>query len=764
MKNPLHHTDVSEIADLAKYLARPYRHGTYTLSQTASAKIVTLPLTLSAYYDNHPNWSRTRGAFGMRATACFRLEIAATPQHSGIIRMCLDPTSTGKRSDNPMQISYLPGVEVNINNTLTAELRCPYISPFTFMNLAGSAVNNGTLYVYCMTAIGTATGATAPTCTLWTWLEDIEFVAPTAGATKTITPAAITSRDARLEDVQPHKPILPPLDDYTLYESEIVDQSGSFVAPRKAGFTVKEAQPASLSSLLASGSFALNLIKGTGIPLLSGLAGMASWATSIAANAASAYGWSRPRGEAKNKKVYSSRNTGQFNISSINNSHSLALTSDPTVDVFPIAGSGIDEMSFEYLFGHYGVISSLNWAASAAVDTDIYYCNVTPLTFNYQSGNNVYTAQPSTSINSYLSPMNYVADSFKYWRGNVKFRIKLASTKFHSGKLLVGFIPTNRNVLDWTSAGVRIILPTPTTAFDFKSVVWDIRSEVELEFEVPFIATTPYTNTTSGIGTFFIRVIEKLNAPTNVPNTVPILVEVKGTPSFELAALDYTQYITSQANDFAAHNTPTASPSTSTIGEKIMSLKQMISRAVPFDIQQKDIDTKPNTSAGQYYLPRLPFNCALDSTAFPGFKYWKKWQQFYAFQRGSTNYTLMAPDKDTHIIARTALYNADQFSDAILISEADGTLHFTIPYAGTTPYVSTHLGTGDYFALIDWNSPKPLAVFISAGDDYQMGYFCGLPPVTQQLGVQTPEKPLMSNWLGRAPYPVPPVTTTITTP
>jgi len=133
-----------------------------------------------------------------------------------------------------------------------------------------------------------------------------------------------------------------------------------------------------------------------------------------------------------------------------------------------------DEMDVNTIIKMPMLIYQSTFASTAAPQSILYYVPVTPsLAANIGNYQTQETRQPT-----YLA---YLSRFFCFWRGSIQFEFEFVATRFHSGKLLVGFIP-NFNPAGLTYQAISTATP---------SAVIDIQQTSKVSFVVPFQSTTP---------------------------------------------------------------------------------------------------------------------------------------------------------------------------------------------------------------------------------------------------------------------------------
>lgn len=725
------YTDVSSVNDLKQYFSRPILIDTINYNSGIRTSLATYELTTSSTKARIRNFDRISGCFGWRATFCFRLQAIATPFQAGRVRMAFQPfrnQTAYDRLSSVTPISQLPGVDLDIAETTSAILKVPFISNKNYFNYQTQADDDlGTVGVFAYTSVALAAGATSPKIAVWHWLEDFEIIAA--------APAAIEFSPVPAALVAPPTGVSP-------FESVQLDtiieaQAGRYKAASSAE---SDAIPGNLSNVLSAGS-KLALWGMSKIPLISSFAGPTSWMLRETAKIAASYGWSKPLNSTPNSRMIQTVNTYQSNVDGADTTFSLGASVDNAVQPLPgFAGTNVDEMSIDYVKGVYTAISNPSLSAIFPVDTLIYACNITPSAMWFQGGNDNYSSVTlGTQVAFWPSSVMGLSNCFNLWRGGFKFRIKMSKTKFHTGRLLLGFTPVR------TSVSAGHFLPTDYNSMDFKSVIWDLREGNVIEFEVPFISEYSWIENEASIGTFHITVVEPLQGPDTVASTVPFIVEVAGAPDLEFAFPNTPEYWPAPTNSvyvaqsgvfepYATENTTTQAANC--IGEKINSVKQLLSKAsfiastfsnLTFYIRSVEPPTWSAGTAGELL--------GLDPSWRAYFNF------FYGMERGGLCYHLTPNGRDALITASIAYFpSIESPISNTTHMESSTAMHVKVPYYSrwsrniTGSFIDVP-GTQLIVRSSFGPSTTRLLVQERAADDFQFGYYLGAPPLARGISV-----------------------------
>lgn len=147
------------------------------------------------------------------------------------------------------------------------------------------------------------------------------------------------------------------------------------------------------------------------------------------------------------------------------------LCLDPKNEVTVASGvAGVEEddpLAFSRLLTHESYLTVATMTGSNAVDTLLWSAIVNP---HYAYNAAGYRTMP---------PVTYFSPNFRFWRGSLVYKFKFVKTRFHRGRVLISYDPNG----DITGTA-----DTETSTF---SRIVDLEQESEVEFEVPYKATSP---------------------------------------------------------------------------------------------------------------------------------------------------------------------------------------------------------------------------------------------------------------------------------
>lgn len=185
------------------------------------------------------------------------------------------------------------------------------------------------------------------------------------------------------------------------------------------------------------------------------------------------------------------------------------------------------------------LLSTLTWLKSDPSATLKFTIPVTPTLA-------AYTAPTATAQGSRdYSFCSWVAQPFAFWRGSLNYRITVASTQQHTGRLIATWIPG-----DQLLNGVSVLLPNPSLSdlVLYPSIVFDLAENKEFNISVPYQTSTPFkkirsqdlgstTDVDSVNGVLYVYVLSPLSGPAVVSDTIDINIYMSAGKDIQFKGL-----------------------------------------------------------------------------------------------------------------------------------------------------------------------------------------------------------------------------------
>jgi len=248
------------------------------------------------------------------------------------------------------------------------------------------------------------------------------------------------------------------------------------------------------------------------VPVLTEFAEPVAWAAATAAGVATTLGYGNPRTETPPVATMG-RTRDMCTVDQAVPGFVYAFSGSARVGKVPPGGITVeDELHFGHLLPMSVYLDQIVWQTSQGAD----YGLLEDLSISTGLG-----VLNDAGLMLAYAPWRAVLGMFCYWRGHIRITIKIAKTRFHSGRLLCFFDcdPTIvHNVSDGSEMLPRLII--------------DLESGNEWTFEFPFPAQNMYNRVYDGLvlGSFSIRVLTPLTACGAAASSVDIILETSVRP------------------------------------------------------------------------------------------------------------------------------------------------------------------------------------------------------------------------------------------
>lgn len=734
-------------------LGRPTRvNGGDFVNGSIATKIIDLPSPITLLPSGYNNLI---GTAGLRATICYRLEIVAAPQTSGIVKLVIEPIPAlgFSKTRHRATCATMYNVEVNLANASVAEIRCPFIWDRDYWDLKSTYVDDYFLYAavcpYLPVQWDTTTVST-PSYSLYRWLEDIEQVGKTTALV------------------------------------EVIPQSAN-------GQVKSERYVGPISSWMGFGSRVASAL--SVIPSLSKLTSPLSWALDTGAKVAAHFGYSKPYNGTPSSVIYMSQGRSLNTCADQEMLQPMGMFANNQVATLTgMNCTDDDEMAINYLTSIPGAIATFELTPTDTINSIKYVTAVNPAFFCMQMISDGVSGFAQKHMACIIrsrtmvigdrapciipTPMGLMASHFQYWRGGIVFRVKFASTKFHSGRVLLSFIPSVDPVA--SVSGVVSVAPDFSKRYDFENILVDLRTTSEVDLCVPYIYPTMWCRTDMDIsrypsnqvsppyqklnphstGVFTISIVDPIYGPDNVPQNIPVIVEVMACEDFEFSAPMTSLLIPTPPYNEVVVTAQSADVDDSfeavkyCSGERILSIKQLMLRPLWTYMPTLTVDGQLATKAINFIDPStrqdvgfVTPNPAFNPPSYPipmsNAPVWQLFSPLYALFRGSTVVKVVPPGTDKaqrdKFVSTLALAptGAGDFKHAPWSVEFNTMNAIHIPFYGQHNRlrvgwngISNPKVAGQPRTLWYNLSGKDTAAClgISVGDDFQFSVFTGITP------------------------------------
>lgn len=583
--------DIAE-GELAQFLARPIRISSLSWSESETVGIKTAIDPWTLYLNTAIIKKKLDNYAWLRANLHLKFVINASPFYYGLMMASYKPlynwaaadAGSGSSFNSVVNRSQRPHVMIYPAESLGGEMSVPFIFPANYVGIQSAAdvAELGRVTFDIISVLASANGVTGQAVTIQTfaWLEDVHLQGPTVGL-------ALQSE---------------------YHEVGAVSSIASTVAKVANQFT----------SLPFIGKFMK--------------------ATTIGADAighiASMFGYTNvPVLEAAQPvRLLPFPPLASTEIGYPTEKLTLDPKNELAIDGAPLGLELDDQLQIAHLVQRSAILTKATWTTSTLVDAQLFRSCVTPALFAQDTAATVYS--------NYLTPMCWVSNLFRHWRGDIVFRFDFIKSKYHRGRVVVSWEPN-------AVAGNNVSTSSNTMGTVITKIL-DLGAESSLELKVPYAQAYPWlknfrtpqanvytvngsdvdqTNYNSGYhnGLIVMRVLNVLTAPV-ASSSIDVIVSVRGCENLEFAnpvqPPQWSQFTTQSEDVFVTEaDTDTFGKSLepdehrflSNMGESVRSLRQILRRSCLNEIWEVASDTTNQLAVISHTQTRFPLTYGYDT-------------------------------------------------------------------------------------------------------------------------------------------------------
>jgi len=282
------------------------------------------------------------------------------------------------------------------------------------------------------------------------------------------------------------------------------------------------------------------------------------------------------------------------------------------------------------------LFATWTWSTSNAEGISIGTMKINPNSF-FNIMTRVNTSHTLTA--SVGPPIFYLSRLFNFWRGGIRFTIKIPKTIYHIGRLQVTFTP---------NTGVTNTPSVLTSVVSLREII-DVRTGDEFSFTLPWLLAVNYLNQNEYSGQLDVIVLNALKAPDAASQSLDLLLFVSGADDFEFQvpvgdlsiAPQMPQWASLEAGEIVSEvighsgdGNNAETPSVESIGEHFLSVRQLLLR--PSLFQRNVSATFTRTMVVYPWSSTGVFNAGTSSLGYPlaGGHMYSYISAMYAFYRG----------------------------------------------------------------------------------------------------------------------------------
>lgn len=382
-------------------------------------------------------------------------------------------------------ITSYPGVEIDLQNNNSAELRVPWCYKYDAISLTDVAdpsipftsANVGRIHLFSISDMLSGDNTTVIPIVAYAWFENIELKGPTP----------------RLVNVK-------------------------FQAKGETKGPITEIA----SKISAAGNFL------SAVPVIGGVASTVSWVSNLVGGVASIFGWSRPVKGSASDAIVNIPGRGYTSFKAEDSAVVLGMAADNSIAENQMNFmEKVDEMDIQHIAGRPALVSTLRWVKGAISKAVLANQPVGPCiddvrTTTWIIGSSIHQVYD-------LSLFEALSTQFAYWRADLHYKISITRTPFHVGRLEVIFVPGavfpdgDVSAMDSTNTWRHVLDMTEQNEIEFV-VPYMHRNIMCRSGRYPTIAERFNTGSTGCIGSLIVRSLTPLSCPDTVSSFVQINV------------------------------------------------------------------------------------------------------------------------------------------------------------------------------------------------------------------------------------------------
>ncbi|APG77956.1 hypothetical protein [Hubei coleoptera virus 1] len=191
-----------------------------------------------------------------------------------------------------------------------------------------------------------------------------------------------------------------------------------------------------------------------------------------------------------------------------------------------------DAMSIKKIVQTFGLLTTVSWSKDQGKETFIFTTDVSPLNRKHLK---VWSARSDTELRTFaVPPVGVVSSMFYGWRGTLEYRFDIVASQFHTGRLMVAYIPGVTSESNITFSHLRAST----------NMIFSLQESDQFTFKVPFISNKPYwpreyagdydLQNVAGPSFLALAIVNPLIPMQTVSDKVYINVYVRGGDDFEV--------------------------------------------------------------------------------------------------------------------------------------------------------------------------------------------------------------------------------------
>nr|ULF99873.1 MAG: hypothetical protein 2 [Cripavirus sp.] len=540
-------TREERIHTIKDFLSRPIIIQTGLWSSTGSSSTAGSQLYTANFPEvlisNAMYQEKLRGFVGLRATLVIKVQVNSQPFQQGRLMLQYYPYAQYMPNRVALVNSTLQGrsgcprTDLDLSVGTEVEMKIPYVSPHVYYNLITGQGSFGAIYLVVYSQLrDQISGTGSVEYTVWAHLEDVDVQYPTGANVFTGSAPNFASLGQKMVEGN-----FSEADMREAWNSKSYKKSPDKIFAQVASEIKELKENGTVSAGIGQISEGLNTM--SKIPVLGNLFTRPAWISAQASNIFKMLGFSKPTIQGLPCESKLRGQTRMANFDGVDTSHKMALSVQNEIETKPgLAGTSADEMDLSHVLSIPNYWDRFTWSTSNTTGTNLWDNYVTPMKIKPYS---------ATVTDRFVTThMGYVANTHGYWRGSIVYTFKFVKTQFHSGRLRISFIPFYYNTT--ISTGVPDVSRTQKIIVDLRTST-EVSFTVPYVSSRPWMfcirPESSWLGTNNAMmfnavsGIVRVEVLNQLVAANNVYQSIDTIVEVSGGPDLTFAAPSAPSYV-----------------------------------------------------------------------------------------------------------------------------------------------------------------------------------------------------------------------------
>lgn len=494
---------------------------------------------------------KLRGFVGLRATLVIKVQVNSQPFQQG--RLMLQYYPYAQYMPNRVDLvnstlqgrSGCPRTDLDLSVGTEVEMRIPYVSPHVYYNLITGQGSFGAIYLVVYSQLrDQISGTGSVEYTVWAHLEDVDVQYPTGaniftGSAPNFLSVAQHMATGKFTDKDMQK----------LYKNQTYKKQPSKIFAQ-GGLELKQLKD-NASPSAGIGQISEGLSTLSRIPILGNMFTKPAWISAAASNIFKMLGYSKPTIQGLPCETKLRAQTRMANFDGADCSHKMALSSANELETTSgLAGTSADEMDFSHILSIPNFWDRFSWSTDAATNSILWDNLVTPFKVKPYSDTILdrfrcthmgYVANSHTYWRgSIVYTFKFVKTQFHSGRLRISFIPFYYNTDISTGTPDIS--KTQKIIIDLrTSTEVSFTVPYISS----RPWMYCIRPESS------WLGTNDELMYNAVTGIVRVEVLNQLVAANNVFQSIDVIAEVNGGPDLTFAGPTAPSYVP-YSGDFTA--------------------------------------------------------------------------------------------------------------------------------------------------------------------------------------------------------------------